>query len=188
MGQVKQDDVIIRDATTEDQDQIERVVVEAYSQYEQSMDKERWGLYLKSIRESVYKEGPTARIIAEINGDVVGSLLVFLSSEEAYGRSDLHIQAPIIRLLATSPRARGKGIATKLIAETVRRARSWGAQELFLHTSDMMSPAVRLYEHLGFKRATDKEMYNGDVLVKCYRLSLDQPAAWLEDEKLSINL
>ncbi|MNH74773.1 Acetyltransferase (GNAT) family protein [compost metagenome] len=168
----KQERLIIRDAKPEDRESIEKLMVEAYGQYEQSMPEERWRPYIQSIRESVYKEGPAARIIAELNGEIVGSLLVFLSSEAAYGRPDLQIESPIIRLLATSPKARGRGVATQLISETVRRAKLWGADTIHLHTSDVMAPAIRLYEFLGFERARDKEMQNGDILVKCYRLQL----------------
>ncbi|WP_082926863.1 GNAT family N-acetyltransferase [Paenibacillus tuaregi] len=175
MGQITAP-IIIRDAREEDREQIQKLVVEAYSQYEATMAPERWRLYLESIKESVYKEGPYARIIAEQAGDIVGSLLVFLDSETAYGRDDLSIQDPIIRLLATSPQVRGQGVATRLIDETAARARSMGAEYIYLHTSDMMAPAIRLYEHLGFERAREQEMYNGDVLVKCYRLAVN-PAA-----------
>ncbi|MBP1999462.1 GNAT superfamily N-acetyltransferase [Paenibacillus shirakamiensis] len=173
------DVLIIRDAEERDQPRIEALVVESYSQYEHGMEAERWKQYIDSIRDSVYKEGPTARIIAELNGDIVGSLLVFDSSDVAYGNPDLNIHSPIIRLLATSPRARGKGIATQLIQETARRALLTGAESIHLHTSDLMAPAIRLYEYLGFERVTDKEMQNGEVLVKCYRLDLNREQAWV---------
>jgi len=40
----------------------------------------------------------------------------------------------------------------------------------------MMDSAVRLYERLGFERAFDKEFHNGTVLVKSYRLALNEAA------------
>ncbi|WP_223065946.1 GNAT family N-acetyltransferase [Paenibacillus caui] len=165
-------EVTIRDAEEKDRPQIEKLLLEAYQQYEEVMPAPRWTEYRESIRESVYREGPAARIIAELHGEIVGSVLMFLSSEEAYGRPELDIHAPIIRLLATSPRVRGKGIATRLIQESIRRAVSLGGERLHLHTSDLMSSAIRLYEYLGFERTPEKEMYNGEVLVKCYSLPL----------------
>jgi hypothetical protein len=36
----------------------------------------------------------------------------------------------------------------------------------------MMASAIRLYEKLGFKRAYETDLRNGDTLVKGYRLDL----------------
>jgi GNAT superfamily N-acetyltransferase len=74
------------------------------------------------------------------------------------------------------PKARGFGIATELIKESARRSLHLGASTLYLHTTDMMDSAIRLYERLGFERAYDKDMRNGDTLVKSYRLTLKEIA------------
>ncbi|GGA43579.1 GNAT family N-acetyltransferase [Paenibacillus physcomitrellae] len=170
--QAEKDAIVIRDAQEEDQPNIERLLLEAYGQYEEVMAGERWLAYRESIRDSVYKEGPVARIVAELNGEIVGSVQMFLDSEVAYGRSDLNIQDPIIRLLATSPQARGRGVATLLIRESIERSRQLGGEMLYLHSSDLMAPAIRLYEHLGFVRTPEKEMLNGTTLVKCFSIPL----------------
>lgn len=117
-----------------------------------------------------------ARIVAVLEGRIVGSVQLFTSSEAAYGLPNLNIHTPIIRLLAVAPQARGKGIATALIKESVRRSLELGAETLHLHTSDMMESAVRLYERLGFERAQDKDFYNGQTLVKSFRLHLQESA------------
>ncbi|MNE97889.1 hypothetical protein D3C80_1963150 [compost metagenome] len=36
----------------------------------------------------------------------------------------------------------------------------------------MMASAIKLYEHLGFKRAYETDIMNGETLVKGYRLDL----------------
>ncbi|ANY68102.1 GNAT family N-acetyltransferase [Paenibacillus sp. BIHB 4019] len=168
--------VEVRDAVAEDREAILRIVVAAYSQYEAVMSPARWLDYKASIIQSVDKEGPHSRIIAEVNGEIVGSVLLFTSSAIAYGRPELGIESPIIRLLGVAPEARGLGVATELIKESIRRSLALGASTLHLHTSDLMASAIKLYEKLGFERATDKEMYNGDVLVKCYKLQLQETA------------
>lgn len=103
---------------------------------------------------------------------IVGSVLLFLSSEKAYGRPELGIHSPIIRLLAVSPGARGRGIAGLLIRGAARRSKELGAATLNLHTSDMMASAIRLYDRLGFQRAYDTDIMNGNTLVKGYCLDL----------------
>ncbi|WP_138496155.1 GNAT family N-acetyltransferase [Paenibacillus pinistramenti] len=177
MNQYRENEIRIRDAQDWDQPGIERLLLDAYGQYEQVMPADRWAEYRDSILESVYREGPEARIVAEKDGEIVGSLLLFLTSEAAYGRPELDIQAPIIRLLAASPKVRGQGVATRLIQATVERAKRYGAERIYLHSSDLMASAIRLYEYLGFERTPEKEMLNGTTLVKCYSLPLLQKTA-----------
>ncbi|MBW5449271.1 GNAT family N-acetyltransferase [Cohnella sp. CFH 77786] len=168
-------EVSIREARNSDRDAIRKVLLDAYQQYESVLAPERWAAYREDILASVEAEGPRARLVADRNGEIVGSALLFDSSLAAYGR-DIGIESPIVRLLAVSPGARGQGIATALLRESARRALEWGADTLHLHTSDMMASAVRLYERLGFERAFDKEFYNGERLVKSYRLRLRESA------------
>jgi GNAT superfamily N-acetyltransferase len=80
---------------------------------------------------------------------------------------------PEVRLLAVAPAARGRGVGRRLMDECIRRARLSGAKALTLHTTDMMTVALQLYERMGFVRATDLdvEVVPG-VLVKGYRLDL----------------
>lgn len=172
-------EIQIREATELDREAIQNLMLEAYQQYETILPGDKWEPYRESIKASVYGEGPAARIIALIDGEIVGSVQLFLSSETAYGAPELGINSPIIRLLAVSPTARGKGIATELIKESVRHTISLGATVLHLHTSDMMASAVKLYERLGFERAFDKDIMNGETLVKSYRLQLQETAILL---------
>jgi GNAT superfamily N-acetyltransferase len=165
-------DVIIREATEHDRDAIAKVMLEAYSQYSLVLSEPAWVEYRNSIRHSVYGDAPAARIIAEINKEVIGSVQLFLSSETAYGRPELGINSPIIRLLAVAPSARGRGIASLLIQEAARRSIELGADTLNLHTSDMMASAIHLYQKLGFQRAYETDIMNGETLVKGFILNL----------------
>ncbi|NQX71480.1 GNAT family N-acetyltransferase [Paenibacillus alba] len=169
-------EIQIRDATEADREAIRKVLEEAYGQYQSVLPPDGWEQYRENIVASVDSDKPTARIIALLDGEIVGSSLLFISSEAAYGLPELDIQSPIIRLLAVSPRARGRGIATALIKENVRRAVELGASTLHLHTSDMMDSAVKLYERLGFERAYEKDIRKGETLVKSYRLHLQTTA------------
>ncbi|QAY67181.1 GNAT family N-acetyltransferase [Paenibacillus protaetiae] len=168
--------LIIRDALAEEREQIRSLLLEAYGQYADHLPASRWVPYRDSIAASVEGEGPAARIVAVRGEEIIGSVLFFLDSDTAYGNPHLQIKAPIIRLLAVSPKYRGLGVATELIKESVRRARALGEETLHLHTSDMMASAVRLYERLGFVRDFDKEIRDGDHLVKSYKLLLKEAA------------
>lgn len=166
--------ITIREADESEQEAVRSVILEAYGQYADLFPAEVWEKYQHEIGSSVSGEGVIARLVAEIDGDIIGSVQLYPSSEAAYGRTDMGISSPVIRFLCVSQRARGKGVATALIEEVVKRSLAIGASHLYLHTVDMMASAIRLYERMGFKRAYDKEYHNGLHLVKCYRLSLSQ--------------
>lgn len=165
-------ELVIREAAASDREAIASVLLEAYSEYAAVLPGPFWEEYRDSILSSVHGDAPVSRIVAELDGQIVGSVLLFTSSEAAYGRPELSIHTPIIRLLAVSPAVRGRGVARLLIREAAARAIALGGASLNLHTSDMMASAIRLYEGLGFKRAYETDLKNGDTLVKGYRLEL----------------
>ncbi|WNS40874.1 GNAT family N-acetyltransferase [Paenibacillus sp. MMS20-IR301] len=165
-------ELIIRDATDADREAIASVLLEAYSEYSAVLPEAYWTEYRDSILDSVHGDTPAARIVAELDEVIVGSVLLFTSSAAAYGRPEMGIVTPIIRLLAVSPGARGRGAALLLIREAAARSLALGASSLNLHTSDMMASAIRLYERLGFQRAYETDIHNGSTLVKGYRLEL----------------
>ncbi|MFC5469855.1 GNAT family N-acetyltransferase [Cohnella suwonensis] len=169
-------EVKIREASLSDRDAVVRVLLDAYRQYEQTLDAERWEQYRNGILQAIDAPTTRDRLVAEVDGQIVGSVFIYDSSESAYGAPQLAIHNPIIRLLGVTREARGLGVATELIRESAKRSLEWGADTLHLHTSDMMDSAVRLYERLGFERAHDKEFFNGDILVKSYKLRLKETA------------
>ncbi|WP_051621161.1 GNAT family N-acetyltransferase [Paenibacillus sp. UNC451MF] len=164
--------ITIRDAAANDKEAIQQVMLASYVQYEAVMSPPRWEAYREGILAAVDSDRALVTIIAERDGVIIGSMQMFVSSEAAYGRPEMEIHSPIIRYLSVLPSVRGQGVATELILESVRRTASLGASVLHLHTSDLMQSAVRLYERLGFERAYDKDFYNGETLVKSYRMPL----------------
>lgn len=164
--------VIIREARESEAEIIAGVLLASYQQYASVMEPEAWNSYRLSIAHSVHGSGPHARLVADLDGEIVGSALLFMSSEAAYGNPDMGLESPIIRLLAVAPSARGLGIAKLLIEEAARRAEELGFTTLNLHTSDMMASAIKLYEKLGFERHDETDTFNGETHVKGYRLKL----------------
>ena len=142
----------LRDALDSDAEALEQLLVDAYGEYASVMPEGSWEPYRQALVGSIRGGSPIARIVAQDQEELLGSVLLYRSSEHAYGTPDLGIQDPVIRYLAVSPRARGLGIASLLVAEAARRARSIGAETLYLHSSDLMASAIRLYERLGFER------------------------------------
>ena len=77
------------------------------------------------------------------------------------------------RMLAVSPRARGRGVGEALVRACLDEARRAGAHAVVLSTQPRMSAAHRIYERLGFTRAPERDwspVPGVDLLA--YRLDL----------------
>jgi GNAT superfamily N-acetyltransferase len=53
--------------------------------------------------------------------------------------------------MAVEPSYRGAGIGRRLLHAAIEEARRAGAQRLYLETNHALTPAIRLYESVGFK-------------------------------------
>lgn len=167
--------VILREAGQVDQPLLRQVLLDAYAQYEQKMDSQAWASYKESITAAIAADNTLVKLLAEVEGQAVGAVLLYGSSDAAYGKEEIGIHDPVIRLLGVRRSARGTGVATALLRSSLVHARvhaTW-AQYLYLHTSDLMPEAVALYEKLGFERVPEKEFDNEATHVKCYRIALN---------------
>jgi GNAT superfamily N-acetyltransferase len=177
----KMNNLQIRDARDTDRDAIRDVTLAAYQEYAAILPPAHWGDYRRDMLDSLVNVGPAQQIVAEQNGAIVGSVLLYPAGAVFYapdGISFVRIEQPEVRLLAVAPAARGEGIGTALMQECVRRARLSKASTLTLRTSDMMQAAVRMYDHMGFVRAPELDFRPvPGVTIKGYRLKLDEPGS-----------
>ena len=168
----------IRDARGSDRDAIEAVTLSAYQQYAAMMPA-LWEGYRQNIVATLAAAQPEAQIVAEEDGRIAGSVLLYPTGTVIArpGGGSLTLASPEVRLLAVAPSARGRGLGAALMDECVRRARDSGAQALTLHTTDIMQPAMRLYERMGFQRAPELDFQPASgVIIKGYRLALEEMA------------
>jgi ribosomal protein S18 acetylase RimI-like enzyme len=164
----------IRDARPSDRDLISVLTLAAYRQYAPLMSA-HWDKYRRNIVATLAGVRPAEQIVAEDDGHMVGTVLLYPAGtvfSSADGR-EVTLRWPEVRLLAVVPSARGRGVGTALMRECIRRARQAGAAALTLHTTDIMRAAMRLYERLGFMRASELDFHPApDLTVKGYRLDL----------------
>ncbi len=79
--------------------------------------------------------------IAEMEGEIVGSVLVVRSDAETAK----------LRMLYVDPAARGRGLGRTLVDECLRFARAKGYRRMVLWTNDILVSARRIYEAAGFE-------------------------------------
>ncbi len=102
--------------------------------------------------------------IAEMNGEIVGSVFVVQASA-----TDAKL-----RLLLVEPKARGLGLGTRLVEECIRFARRRGYQKLMLWTNSILVEARHIYEKTGFKLVAQEahHSFGHDLIGETWELLL----------------
>ena len=168
---------IIRTARPVDHTTIADLTLAAYGEYGSLMEPSAWAALEQAVHASLADDTGVTRLVAELDGTIVGSAALYAPDSAAYGSLASPLSWPEVRLVAVAPTARGRGIAHALVEECIRRARQAGATMLGLHTSRSMRAAIKLYERMGFVRDPERDFRPpGAELVEGYLLPLDDPA------------
>ena len=174
---IRNDAILLRDARQADRATIAELTMRSYAEYATAMPPDAWAELEQALRASLADDIGVTRIVAELDGRIVGSVALYDPGAVHYIGLASETAWPEVRLVAVDPSVRGRGVARALVLECVRRARAAGATTLGLHTSQSMQTARRLYERLGFVRDPDHDFQPpGAELVEGYRLHLNDPA------------
>ena len=166
-------ELLLRDAREDEREAIRELTFASYGEYADRMAPRAWEALEGALSAALAGEDAAERIVAELGGRLVGSVMLFPRSADAYEGAVQEAHWPEVRLLAVAPAARGAGVGAALLQECIRRARSAGAREIGLHTSRSMEAAIRMYERFGFIRVPDHDFQpDGGELVTAYRLQL----------------
>jgi GNAT superfamily N-acetyltransferase len=168
-----QETIRIRTAQSDELDAIRDLTLAAYAEFAGSMPAVNWRGLSRTILKTLSDPGSAEVIVAELGGELVGSVLLFPAKSDAYGDWVERASWPELRLLAVKPSARGQGIGALLTNECILRARQAGAAALGLHTSESMVVALPMYERRGFVHIPELDFnVDGGEVVKAYRLDL----------------
>ncbi len=102
--------------------------------------------------------------IAEMDGEIIGSVFVVQSSETVAK----------LRLLLVEPKARGLGLGTRLVEECIRFARRRRYQKLMLWTNDVLLEARHIYTKTGFQLVAEEahHSFGHDLVGETWELVL----------------
>lgn len=137
-------DAAVRLAIPEDAAAISRVLQSAFGQHREHYTAAAFEVVTPPAEEiaSRFSEGP--QWVAELSGEVVGTVSLTHQPEGLYLRS-----------LGVVPAAQGCGIGHRLLDATCDHAIGVGAKRIFLYTTYFVPEAIRLYETCGFKWVRD---------------------------------
>ncbi|MRH43919.1 GNAT family N-acetyltransferase [Aquibacillus halophilus] len=164
----------IRNANKREIELIRNQRVQAYSEHAKAIPDQHWQALKQAISSDADIQDGVELIVAELGGEIVGSVALFPANTDAYQGYVDELDYPEIRVLAVSPEARGKGIASALINECINRTKLKGFDYIGLHTGSFMESAIKLYERIGFERLPqyDFEPADDGIIVKAFRLSI----------------
>ncbi|MBA1334948.1 MAG: Histone acetyltransferase HPA2 [Firmicutes bacterium] len=102
--------------------------------------------------------------IAEMNGEIVGSVFVVQKDEEVAK----------LRLLLVEPKARGLGLGTRLVHECIRFAKRVGYRKLVLWTNSVLLEARHIYRKAGFTLVEEEahHSFGKDLIGETWELIL----------------
>jgi GNAT superfamily N-acetyltransferase len=165
----------VRDAQAKDRQAVRDLTLRAYEEYASLMPPTHWAYYRENIIETLDGDEPAERILAERDGAIVGSVILYPAGRVLFTADEEVFVAswPEVRLLAVDLEARGQGIGAALMAECASRAHGAGSKFLVLHTNDLMRAAIHLYEKMGFQRFPELDyVVDEKTIIKAYRLNL----------------
>jgi ribosomal protein S18 acetylase RimI-like enzyme len=136
----------LRSFQTADSDQVNRVALAAYNQYQAFYNDWEVMVGIVSNMSSLAKDAEI--IVAFIEDKIVGAVAYV---PPGIDKSLFLREWSVIRMLAVDPEYRGQGIGKALAEECIRRAIRDGSDIIALHTSPIMNIALEMYLRLGFQ-------------------------------------
>ena len=148
--------------------------LKSYKEYEQYVSKEHWDVLRNTIVSDNDLKSNAKIYVTELDGQIVGSIVLFPPSIQAYDWSETVQEFPEIRMLSVDPEIRGKGIGKALVEYCIKISKEQETEQIGLHTASFMTKASSLYESMGFERIPelDLEPMNDGVIVKAYTIKL----------------
>ena len=114
--------------------------------------------YLEHVRDAAgrARHCPVLVAVDEGTGEVLGSVTYVPGQGNAFAELAGEGEGEF-RMLGVAPEAQGRGVGAALARACIARARADGRHGIVISTTPVMHAAHRLYEHLGFRRAPERD-------------------------------
>ena len=140
----------IRHAYLEEYEVAAALAVEAFKQFESHMAPGLWPEMERGVSATTQLRNGGELLVATEEGRMLGS--VVYCTPGAMKQHRFPDDWAFMRVLAVSPRYRGRGAARALVTTCLDLARADGVETFGLHTSEAMTEAQALYQSLGFEK------------------------------------
>ena len=166
----------IREMKLEEIETIRSLRLESYKEYEQCVSKEHWKVLRNTLISDNDLKNNAKIYVTELDGKIVGSVVLFPPAIQAYDWSDDVQEFPEIRMLSVDPTIRGKGIGKALVEHCLKVSKEEKRPKIGLHTTSFMIKAASLYESMGFERfpELDLEPMNDGIIVKAFIMNFER--------------
>lgn len=124
----------------------------SYREFAGVREPEYWKQYEEDTRKTILSDPLLARIVAEYDGRIVGSVILCAPYEWRIAEQVVKNPYPEMRLLAVLPEFRNKKIGDDLITACEELIASEGIDHITLHTTQLMKTAMAMYERRGYIR------------------------------------
>lgn len=135
-------------------EQVARLIVDVYTHELGGTLSDGYRAELADVTSRA--EGALVLVAVGQEGGVLGSVTYVPGPKSPYAEFAGTDEAGI-RMLVVAPEAQRRGIGSQLVEACIEQARRDGKARLSLHTTPTMAGAQRLYEGLGFTRATERD-------------------------------
>lgn len=152
---MKLDNFTYRRARMSDLEQLKKLGLLAYGQFQNVLGNENWELMKANLKDdSTYLyllKIAHAFVCENEDGIIAMAYLIPQGNPTDVFQSDW----AYIRLVAVHPKYNGKGIGKKITEQCINFAKELGEKTIALHTSEFMNAARYIYENLGFSKVRD---------------------------------
>lgn len=144
--------LIYRQGTTDDLEGLKNLALKSWTPFQKQLTAEHWNSLSRIISsDKTYKEllqQSTSFLCISDEGNIIGMAFLVANGNP----TDIYLKEwSYIRFLSVDPKFRGQGIGRKLTKMCVDKANQNGEKIIAIHTSEIMSNAIHIYESLGFK-------------------------------------
>jgi putative acetyltransferase len=132
----------LRRASNEDRRDIENLVFGVLAEYGLKSDPGSTDADLSDIQGEYFDRGGTFDVLLDEQGRIVGSVGLYRLSSSTCEIRKMYLLAGL----------RGRGLGRRLLSHALSKARRLGCTRVELETASVLTEAIAIYEHRGFRR------------------------------------